>query len=104
MSDERPEETLDAMTTVTVEYTKTHFRELDATKSIRPDLLSPWLLKEAAEVLCYLLLSIKHSEQELSQNSGHRKIVTIFMKGDKQEALCYRPVPMTSISCKLLDR
>ncbi len=81
--------------------------ELDVTKATGPDGISPWVLKEGARELC-LPLSIVYNKSlatgELPDIWKAAKVVPIYKKGDRQEALNYRPVSLTCIPCKLMEK
>ncbi|XP_069182209.1 uncharacterized protein [Procambarus clarkii] len=73
-----------------------HLLDLDVTKGIGPYGISSWILKVGA-------VYIKSLETgELPKIWKTASVVPIFKKGDKQEALTYRPVSLTCIPCKMM--
>ncbi|XP_069187753.1 uncharacterized protein [Procambarus clarkii] len=80
---------------------------LDATKAIGPDKVSPWVLNEAAQALSVLLARIFNESLlsgELSSCWKKANVVPIFKKGDREQALNYRPASLTSILYKEHER
>ncbi len=84
-----------------------HLLDLDVTKAIGPNGISPWILKEGADALC-LPLSIVYNKSlvtgELPKIWETANVVRIYKKGDRQEALNYRPVSLTCIPCKMMEK
>ncbi len=80
--------------------------DLDTNKATGPDLIPTRVLKECSSILAPVLA-------ELFQNSIDTGIVPddwltanvvgIYKKGDKQEPANYRPVSLTSVTCKVLE-
>lgn len=70
------------------------------------DKISPWILKEDAEALC-LPLSMVYNKSlvtgELPRIWMTANVVSIY-KGDRQVALNYRPVSLTCIPCKVMEK
>jgi hypothetical protein len=92
---------------VTAEEVMKQLTTLDATKAVGPDKVSPWILKEAAQALSVPLAMIFNESLmsgELPSCWKKANVVPIFKKGDREEALNYRPVSLTSIPCKILER
>ena len=82
-------------------------KSLNASKSPGPDSIHPRILKESVEVITLPLSLISMS----SLSSGmipekwkwaHR--TPVFKKGSKHEKENYRPISLTSIICRLLER
>jgi hypothetical protein len=81
--------------------------ELDVTKAVGPDRISPWILKEGAEALSVPLSMVYNRSLEtgdLPESWKTANVVPIYKKGDRQEALNYRPVSLTCIPCKVLEK
>ena len=81
--------------------------KLDKRKAVGPDGVSGWILRECAEELCYPLTKIYEAslnQGKLPQKWKMANIVPIFKKGDTEDPLNYRPVSLTSIVVKLLER
>jgi hypothetical protein len=81
-------------------------RNLNASKSCGPDGIPSKILKQCAAVLASPLTTIfTHSLQSgnLPNDWLTANVASIFKKGDKNCAENYRPVSLTSVSCKLLE-
>uniref|UniRef100_A0A452GZ21 Reverse transcriptase domain-containing protein n=1 Tax=Gopherus agassizii TaxID=38772 RepID=A0A452GZ21_9SAUR len=81
--------------------------QLDGTKSEGPDNLHPRILKELAREIASPLVKIFKQ----SVNSGVvpydwriANVVPIFKKGNKSDPGNYRPVSLTSVVCKVLEK
>ena len=93
--------------TLTQKEVKEKLLSLRIDKSPGPDGIHPRLLKEMAEVLCGPVTTIFNrslSDAELPQDWKDAVIAPIFKKGSKSDPANYRPVSLTSILCKLLER
>ena len=82
-------------------------KSLDTSKSCGPDECHPMLLKECANELYIPLTrlftkSIK--EGAIPEDWRKANITCIFKKGSKSEPGNYRPISLTSVVCKLLER
>ena len=79
---------------------------LDMNKAMGPDLIPNIILKKCAKVLAPSLTSIFNKSLQSGFLPGDWRdanIAPIFKKGDKHSAENYRPVSLTSVSCKLLE-
>ncbi|XP_069179558.1 uncharacterized protein [Procambarus clarkii] len=77
--------------------------EMNVTKAIGLEGITPWLLKEGAEALC-LPLSMVYNKSQVTDSSPKCLTVPIYKKGDRQEALNYRPVSLTCIPYELMEK
>ena len=82
-------------------------KDLNVTKSPGPDLVHPRVLYELSEILAEPLCMIYNS----SYDSGNipkgwkvEQITALFKKGKKNSAANYRPVSLTSILCKIMEK
>ena len=78
---------------------------LNPSKANGPDLIPTCVLKEAAQsVAPYLCLIFQQSIDscEVPADWKHAFITAIYKKGSRLEADNYRPVSLTSVSCKIL--
>ena len=76
-------------------------------KSPGPDGLHPRLLKELADELCQPLTTIFNlsiTRTELPSQWREAVIIPIYKKGSRADPANYRPVSLTSIACKLLEK
>uniref|UniRef100_A0A674KC54 Reverse transcriptase domain-containing protein n=1 Tax=Terrapene triunguis TaxID=2587831 RepID=A0A674KC54_9SAUR len=92
---------------ITVSEVEAKLEQLNGTKSGRPDDLHPRILKELAQEIASPLAIIFNE----SVNSGVvpldwriANVVPIFKKGKKSDPGNYRPVSLTSVICKVLEK
>ena len=81
-------------------------KNLNPYKAAGPDTIPTFILKTAAEELAPALTKIfQHSLNSGTVPDDWRKanIVPIFKKGDKHQPGNYRPVSLTSVTCKILE-
>jgi len=81
--------------------------ELNPNKSKGPDCLHPKALKELQSVLTKPLTRIFNASKEEAKLPEIWKIgnvVALFKKGDKSDPGNYRPVSLTSIACKMMEK
>ncbi|KAK8747748.1 hypothetical protein OTU49_016574, partial [Cherax quadricarinatus] len=91
----------------TEEEVKKLLSDLDTSKAMGPDNISPWVLREGAEMLCVPLTTIFNTSLETGQLPEKWKtanVVPMFKKGNRNEALNYRPVSLTCIVCKVMEK
>ena len=72
-----------------------------------PDEISPWVLKECAEELCkpIFMIFINSLQQGKLPNIWKKANITPLYKiGNKSNPLNYRPVSLTSVICKILEK
>ena len=84
-----------------------HLKELDASKAMGPDIINPFLIKSMAEVFVKPLTLIfqKSVSSGIVQSAWKEaRITPIYKKGNKTEPINYRPVSLTSIVCKTLEK
>ncbi len=92
---------------ITEEEVLKKLTSLRVDKSPGPDGLHPRLLREMADVLCKPLTTIFNlslSSSELPSQWREAVIVPIYKKGSRSDPANYRPVSLTSVVCKLLER
>ena len=80
---------------------------LNTTKSSGPDGLHPLALKELREVIAKPLATIFNAslQKGIVPDIWKRgNIVALYKKGDKSDPGNYRPVSLTSVVCKLMER
>ena len=81
--------------------------DINSSKSPGPDRISPRILKEARNVLASplsYLFSKSIAMGKLPEDWKLAYISPIHKKGDRRIALNYRPVSLTSVVCKLLEK
>jgi hypothetical protein len=81
-------------------------RDLDPHKAAGPDEVPPYILKAAAEEIAPILTGIFQKSLDtgiVPQDWKDATIVPAFKKGDKHLASNYRPISLTSISCKVME-
>ena len=82
-------------------------KSLNVSKSCGPDNCHPFFLKECAEEIYLPLTDIFQkslSSGVIPDDWKKANITCIFKKGNKQDPGNYRPVSLTSVICKLLER
>jgi hypothetical protein len=92
---------------ITEEDVLKELRNLDPNKSMGPDGLHPRVLKEVAPALSKpLQLIFQHSVNNGSLPTKWKTatVSAIYKKGDRELAANYRPISLTSIACKTLER
>ena len=80
--------------------------KLNVNKSAGPDDIFPRILYEAKEQLAYpitILFKTSLSVKRLPEDWCSANVVPVFKKGDKKEALNYRPISLTCIICKMSE-
>ena len=82
-------------------------RLLDPTKACGPDLLPARLLKEGADEISHSLskvFNLSLSKGVLPQDWTSAHIVPVHKKNDKSDPSNYRPISLTSIVIKVLEK
>ena len=80
---------------------------LDLHKACGPDQICPRLLREGAEIIASPLAQLFNkslSDGVLPQDWVSANITPVFKKGDKQQVSNYRPISLTCILCKVLEK
>ena len=80
---------------------------LDVSKACGPDLIPPLLLKKAASYICVPLSKLftqSMSTGKLPQDWTTANVVPVFKKGDPRLTSNYRPISLTSIIVKVMER
>ena len=89
------------------ELVEKELKAMDKNKANGPDEISCWVLKECAEELSVPLTLIFEDsirQGKLPECWKWANIVPLYKKGNKQNPLNYRPVSLTSVVCKILER
>ena len=100
---DRPLETID----VSINQVEKLLHELNTTKSMGPDNMHPFLLQKLSKTLCYPLTAIFQksvSVGKIPKEWKYAKVTPLFKKGNKSVTGNYRPVSLTSVVCKCLER
>jgi hypothetical protein len=82
-------------------------KNLRTDKSPGPDMIHPRILKEMAELLCaplHILYCKSLASGEVPSQWKLATVTPIFKKGKKSNPANYRPVSLTSIPCKIMER
>ena len=96
-----------SITSVTQESVLNMLLDIDGNTAMGPDEIHPLLLKNCATQLAYpLTLIFNRSLRDGALPSDWKTslVVPIFKKGPRYEALNYRPISLTSVPCKLMER
>ncbi|KAF2346398.1 Reverse transcriptase domain [Trinorchestia longiramus] len=91
----------------TVEEVEEQLSILNPHKSTGPDGLGPQILKETAEVISEPLTNIfnrSHETEIIPDNWKRANVTPIFKKGNKQIPNNYRPISLTSVISKTIER
>ena len=79
---------------------------LNVNKATGPDMIPAFILKTAADEITPLLTKMFQKSLDegiVPQDWKDALVVPIFKKGDRHQPANYRPVSLTSITCKLLE-
>lgn len=98
---------IDEVFDASVDRTLELLKDIDPTKSPGPDEISPRLLHEARDELAPALSALFNrsiATGRIPREWKWANITPIYKKGDKRVALNYRPVSLTSVTCKLLEK
>ena len=82
-------------------------KSLDKRKANGPDEISCWVLQECAEELSTPLHNIfinSLSQGKLPNIWKRANIVPLYKKGNRENPLNYRPVSLTSVICKIMEK
>ena len=82
-------------------------KDMDATKSMGPDDIHPYLLKCMVDVFVEpltLIFQKSVSSGKIPTAWKDARVSPIFKKGSKTDPSNYRPVSLTSVVCKLLEK
>jgi len=82
-------------------------QNLNSNKSPGPDNIQPRILKECAEVLAiplHILFTASLEQGRLPTAWKEAKIIPIFKKGTRTVASNYRPISLTSVCCKTMEK
>ena len=93
--------------TITQESVLKVLLDIDGNSAMGPDEIHPLLLKKCAEQLAYpLTIIFNRSLQDGALPSDWKTslIVPIFKKGHRYDALNYRPISLTSVPSKVMER
>ena len=80
---------------------------LNPQKAVNPDQVSTWMLKNFASILAPVLKKIfTQSLQtgDVPMDWKTANITAIFKKGERSDPGNYRPVSLTSVTCKMMER
>ena len=93
--------------TITVTEVSNVLRDLHPHKAIGPDDISPYVLKQCAGTLAlplHMIFNRSLTTGELPLHWKQANVVPIFKKGRRDVALNYRPVSLTSVVCKVMEK
>ena len=92
---------------VNVQKVRELLKSVNTSKSTGPDEIHPRFLKELADHLAYpitILFNNSLSEGSLPPIWKSANVSCIFKSGDKKSASKYRPISITPVICRLLER
>ena len=92
---------------ITVDEVNALLEEVDPFKAAGPNGIPPKLLKELAYVLSpslTLLFNASLKQGYLPHDGKTASVTPLFKKGDCSNPTNYRPVSLTSVCCKILER
>ena len=102
-----PVDTLCPDLKLTHEQLHDELRSLNESKSPGPDRLHPKVLRETADTVTAPLLTIyQHSLDigEVPEAWKRARVTVIYKKGSRNGPRNYRPVSLTSICCKVMEK
>ena len=82
-------------------------KSLDINKSLGPDGISSRILKEGLDSISYALTKIFNkslTDSEVPVDWKIANVVPIFKKGDKESIGNYRPISLTSVVCRIMEK
>ena len=82
-------------------------RNLDKSKASGPDNISPRVLRECSDNLCYslaLLFGISMQQGKLPDTWKLANVVPVFKKGERHNICNYRPISLLSVVSKVMER
>ena len=92
---------------ITSEHVRLALAALDSNSAMGPDNLHPHLLKQCAAELAYplqIIFSRSLQEGRLPECWKSSLVIPIFKKGSRSDPLNYRPISLTSVVCKTMER
>ena len=98
---------INAETVFNPDAVKIKLKELDVNKAPGPDGINPYVLNKCADILCYplSLLFVKSFKLGIVPTAWkYANVTPIFKKGEKTNPGNYRPVSLTSLLCRIMER
>ncbi|KFZ65030.1 hypothetical protein N321_01091, partial [Antrostomus carolinensis] len=84
-----------------------HLRNLKVHKSMAPDRIHPWVLRELADKVAEplsIIFEMSWQSGEVPADWKKGNITPIFKKGNKEDPGNYRPVSFTSVPGKIMEQ
>ena len=91
---------------ITTEGVEKLLKQLNPNKAVGPDMLPTQVMKDHAELITPMLSKIFQQSLDtgdVPNDWRNANITALFKKGDRTLPPNYRPLSLTSISCKLLE-
>ena len=82
-------------------------RKIKPDSSMGPDGLHPMLLKRCSKAISiplYLLFNMSLNLQEVPESWKASNVIPLYKKGVHSDPLNYRPISLTSVCCKTIER
>ena len=86
---------------------KRYLDDIDTNKTQGPDNISGVVLKKCSEALCHplsIIFQIIYNTGLIPQQWKLANVVPIFKKGDKKDVSNYRPISLTCLTAKVMER
>ena len=92
---------------ITEEVITSALKSVNPSKTVGPDHIHPKIIKECSEIMIQplkLIFNKSIEEGKLPQEWKEANVTAIFKAGSRKKAENYRPISITSICCRIMER